>query len=453
MFKVSELVKATQGKLIQGDPRKITGGISTDSRKLKSGEVFLAIKGDNFNGHDFIARAALLKAGCIICERVKGVIPPAIAVIRVADTTIALGDIARFARLKFSLPVIAVTGSNGKTTTKDMLAWVLSGSGKTLKNEGSRNNHIGLPQTLLKVCAKDRYAVLEIGTNHFGEVKYLSDICLPQVGVITNVGHAHLEFFKDLKGVFKEKSSLLDNLKGARIAVLNADDSHLRRLTAAPARNKLPVFSFAINSPADFKASSVRIEGNRVSFKVNGKFPFLLDTPGRHNIYNALAAVAIGRIFGLSYARISKRLAAFTFPKGRLKAIRVRGLNFIDDTYNANPLSLYRSLETLNDMRAAGRKVLVLGDMLELGAQKESLHKEIAGSITNICDIFIACGKLACLAAAAAEKNGFKKENIFCCSNSLKARKLVFQNGLLCKDDLILVKGSRGMHMEEVFKV
>jgi len=453
MFKVSELVKATNGQLIQGSPEKVASGVCTDSRNLKAGEVFLAIKGDNFNGHDFIAKAARLKAGCIICEGKPCAVPAGIAVIKVADTTKALGDIARFERLKFSLPVIAVTGSNGKTTTKDMIAWVLSGQARLLKNEGTKNNHIGLPQALLKVTGKDQFAVLEIGTNHFGEVKYLSDICLAQVGVITNIGHAHLEFFKDLEGVFKEKTSLLDNLKGPRIAVLNADDAYLARLTSAQERNKLTVFSFGINNHADFKASAIRIKDNRIFFKVNGKGQFSLNTPGRHNIYNALAAVAIGRIFGLTYAQISSRLRSFTFPKGRLNLIQSRGLNFIDDTYNANPLSLQRSLETLKEMNTIGRKVFVMGDMLELGAQKESLHKEIAGSITNICDIFIACGRLARLAAAAAIKKGFKKENIFCCSNSLKARKLVFKKAFLRKDDLILVKGSRGMHMEEVFKV
>ena len=271
--------------------------------------------------------------------------------------------------------------------------------------------------------------------------------------VITNIGQAHLEFFKDQEGVFKEKSSLLDNLKRPRIAILNADDGYLARLTRRVSVRKFPVFSFAVDHQADFKASGVAIEGGQVVFKVNGKHKFVLHTPGRHNIYNALAAIACGRIFGLSYAEISHSLRNFSFSKGRLNVLKVRGLNFIDDTYNANPLSVRRSLETLKEMDPSGRKVFVMGDMLELGAQKESLHKEIAGSITSICDIFIACGRLTHLTAAAALKKGFKKENIFCCASSPQARELIFKKIPLHKDDLILVKGSRGMRMEEVFKV
>lgn len=452
MFKVSQLIEATAGKLIQGEPKKAISRICTDTRKLKEGEAFLALCGKNFDGHDFIAKAIRIKAGCLICQRINFTAPRSIAVIKVPDSTRAFGDIARFQRRKFNLPVIAVSGSNGKTTTKDMIASVLCAKANVLKNEGTKNNHIGLPETLSKINQRHDYAVLEIGTNHFGEVKYLSDICLPQIGVITNIGPAHLEFFKNLQGVFKEKTSLLSNLKGPRIAVLNADDGYLNKIIR---KNNLdyPVFSFAINSKADFKADKIELKAGKLHFRVNGKGKFVLNTLGKQNIYNALAAIALGRILGFHYTQISAVLRNFNFPKGRLNFLKLRGLNFIDDTYNANPLSVRSALETLKATSVSGRKVFLMGDMFELGAQKESLHKEIAGSITNSCDLFIACGKLARLTAISARRKGFKKENIFYCKNSKLAQELVFNKIGLRGNDLILVKGSRGMRMEEVFKV
>ena len=453
MFKVDEIVQAAKGALIQGSPENKVAGISTDSRRLQPGEAFLALRGKDFDGHDFIAEALKRKARCIIVEeKPKVLIPAGLAVIKVKDTLLALGDIARSRRQKMDLPVIAVTGSNGKTTAKEMIAWVLEANARVLKNEGTKNNQVGLPQTLIQLTKKDQFAVVEIGTNHFGEVDYLAKIARPNIGVITNIGPSHLEFLKNLKGVAREKTALLDNLARPALTLVNANDKLLRNLIRRKASCR-QILSYGIKEKSDFCASDIKFKGAKVEFKVNSKFNFELSTLGDYNIYNALAAIAVGRIFGLSYPQLRARLAAFKFPKGRLNLITSGGLRFIDDTYNSNPLSLKAALAALDAADCKGRKILIMGDMLELGKQKELLHRQIAWSITNTCDLLIAVGGLARITAGAARNHGWGPKRIFCCADSLAAKKLLFKKVSAQPDDLILVKGSRSMKMEEVLKV
>ncbi len=453
MFSVEEIVKATGGILIQGDRNDKICGISTDSRKLKPFEAFLALRGNNFDGHDFIEESLKSKISCVIVERMpENSIPSGIAVIKVKNTTLALGDIARSRRQKFNLPVIAVTGSNGKTTTKDMIAWILSSNAQVLKNEGTKNNQIGLPQTLLQLTEKDNFAVVEIGTNHFGEVDYLAKIAKPNIGLITNIGQSHLEFLNNLRGVLKEKLSLLDNLAKPALAILNADDKLLKGIITQSNKGE-HVFSYGINEKADFCASAIKLKGGKLEFKVNRKFDFALSTLGYYNTYNALGAISAGRILGLSYPEISCRLDVFKFPEGRLNLVEFKGLRFIDDTYNSNPFSLKAALTAMDAARCKGNKILIMGDMLELGRQKELLHKQIARSITNTCDLLVAVGGLARLTAQSAQKSGFKNKNIFCCDSAEEARGLLFNKISPTARDIILVKGSRSMKMEEIFKI
>ncbi len=453
MFRVDEIIQATKGLLIQGSLTDKINGISTDSRRLKPYAAFLALRGKIFDGHDFVAQALKLKARCLIVEKKPAFsIPPSVIVIKVKDTTLALGDIARFQRLKINLPVIAVTGSNGKTTTKEMIAWVLSDQVRVLKNEGTKNNQIGVPQTLIPLTKRDNFAVIEIGSNHFGEVDYLAKIARPNIGVITNIGPSHLEFLKDLKGVAKEKSTLLDNLVKPAIALLNSDDKLLKGLINRSSVGR-QYFSFGIHEKSDFHASGIKLKGGRVEFKVNAKFNFELSSLGDYNIYNALAAIAVGRICGLSYPKIRARLVTFKFPKGRLNLVEFQGLRFIDDSYNSNPLSLRVALAALAAANCEGRKILIMADMLELGKQKELLHRQIARSITNTCDLLIAVGSLARVTACAAKEDGMPAKHIFCCVDALAARDLLFKKIFPKADDLILVKGSRSMKMEKVLGV
>ncbi len=454
MFTVKEIVEATGGKLACGSPQAKVKGVSTDTRSMSSCQAFLALKGNNFDGHDFIPAALKSCPPCIIVSKLPKVkLPGNTALIMVKDTTLALGDMARFNRGKFDKPVIAVTGSNGKTSVKEMISWVLSGGWRVLKNEGTKNNQVGLPQTLLRMGRSDDFAVVEIGTNHFGEVDYLSGIARPNIGVITNVGPSHLEFLKDLDGVFNEKTRIFANLEPPAIGLVNADDPYLRPLLRRKTRGFI-LFGYGVKEKCDFCARGVKAADGKVRFRFNNhKTDFVLSTFGVHNVYNALAAIAVGRIFGLAPETISRRLRDFDFPNGRLKLVEVRGVKFIDDTYNSNPLSLNNALAALGTVKCRGRKILVMGDMLELGREKELLHRRAAGSITNICDILVTVGKLSAFTAKTAKALGFRGKNIFCCSSSAEARELLSNTISPGAGDIVLVKGSRSMKMEEVFKI
>lgn len=449
MLKINEVLKATQGKLIYAKRGLAFKGFSIDTRTIKHGEIFIAIKGDNFDGHNFINEAIKKGASCIIKDtRHKTQGTSKVPCIEVKDTTRALADIALFVRKKFNFPVIAISGSNGKTTTKEMIAWALSDKFNVLKNAGTLNNHIGLPLTLLKANAGIDISVLELGTNHFNEIKNLAKICLPNIGVITNIGPSHLEYFGDLTGVFREKYSLIKNLEEPCVGILNNDDFLLRREVLK--KNKhLFVFSFGIRNRSDFFAHSMHYSAGKTVFFVH-KQKFVLNTWGGYNIYNALIAIAVARIFGLSYGDIAKRIASFNFPQGRLKIIKFREATFIDDTYNSNPLSLKAALDTLGKINPKGRRIVVMGDMLELGHHKEILHKKAGLQAAKVCDIFIGVGPLSKFAADTARIYGTPQ--VFTCATSEEANGLLFNKIALNKNDLVLVKGSRGMKMEGAFR-
>ncbi|MCX5695552.1 MAG: UDP-N-acetylmuramoyl-tripeptide--D-alanyl-D-alanine ligase [Candidatus Omnitrophica bacterium] len=448
MFKIPELLEATGGKLISGNADIGVKSFSIDSRSLKRGEAFIAIKGEKFDGHDFIAEVIQKGASCIISQR--GEKKSQAVFIKVKDTTKALGDIARFNRNRFGhIPVIAVSGSNGKTTAKEMIACVLSSKFKVLKNEGTKNNHIGLPWTLLKLDSSVEAVVLEIGTNHFGEVEYLSGIAQANIGVITNIGASHLEYFKDLNGVFKEKATLINKLSHPAIAILNADDKFLRK-EALKLRNKPFVIGVGLKKKSDFFASDIKYISAKPGFAVNKRFRFALNTLGYYNIYNSLLAIAVGRIFGLGYSEISANLAKFSLPKGRLNLIKIKGIRFIDDTYNSNPLSMRQALGVLENISVKGKKILVMGDMLELGGLSRQLHRQALKEALKHADTLITVGAetKGCLG-----KNFKLKNNIFTCATSSEARDLLLRKVGVDPDDIVLVKGSRGMKMEEVFKI
>jgi UDP-N-acetylmuramoyl-tripeptide--D-alanyl-D-alanine ligase len=458
-MKVEEIVKAVDGRLCPGNPQSIIRGVSIDSRTIKGGELFIAIRGNRFDGHNFIPEAIRKGAKAIIASRRSRIPPKAgsggidkrISLIKVTDTRKALGKLARFHRQRFNIPVIAVTGSNGKTTTKDMLVWILSSRKKVLSNPGTQNNYIGVPLALLKLNPSHDIAVLELGTNHFGEIAYLVNIARPNFGIITNIGPAHLEHFRNLAGVYKEKMSLLENLLLPKIAVLNADQPRLRKV-----KNGKQGFSvtYGIKNKSDFQARAVKLTGkNTTEFSVNSNYRrrMRLNTIGYANIYNALAAIAVARLLGYNYESISQRLAAFVFPQGRMKLIKLNDIPFIDDTYNANPASLSEALRVLREVGVSGRRILVMGDMLELGQSSERFHRQAGIQIARTCDAFISVGSMAQIAADWAVRLGLSQERVFSCPDSQTAGNLLFQTIRPDSRDLILVKGSRLMKMERVF--
>lgn len=462
MFRLEEITGVVSGRLLSGSPQRRIGGVSIDSRTIKRGELFIAIKGKRFDGHKFIRDALKKGAGAVVSSRKCqpascGVTTDSIGFIAVSDTRKALAKLAGFHRRKFNIAVIAVTGSNGKTTVKDMLTWILSSRMNVLSSQGTQNNDIGVPLTLLRLNSSHNIAVLELGTNHFGEIAYLADIVQPNIGIITNIGPTHLEYLKSPFGVYKEKISLLSALKSPKIAVLNADDPWLSRL-----KNNKKIFTliYGVKNKCDFSATAIKRFSNRyLEFLVNskgvsGKLPhensIRLNTIGYANIYNALAAIAAARILGYNYKLLSRRLGAFVFPPGRLKFTKLKGLFFIDDTYNANPVSLSEALGILSELKVNGRRILVMGDMLELGSSKEAFHRRAAIQIARTCDTFISVGSLSRLAANRAVKLGLSKESVFSCRDSREAGSLLFKTIKPDCRDLILVKGSRSMKMEEI---
>jgi len=460
MFKVNELLEATQGRLIKGRIDTAVSAISIDSRTIKPKEIFIAIKGTNFDGHDFIGAAIKKGAGSVIIQAagIKLQIPKDIPVIKVKDTTQSLGDIARFQRKKFNIPVIAITGSNGKTTAKEMIAHVLSKRFKVLKNEGTKNNQIGLPLVLLNLNSHHDITVLELGTNHPGEIGYLANICLANIGIITNIGPSHLEYLHNLKGVLKEKYTLIENLKQPYIAILNKDDSLLKTKISQKTKNPF-IVSFGIKNKSDFFASDIKPNfypikwtSPKLEFSLNLKHKFTLKTLGYYNIYNALAAITVARTFGMGYKEIASRLADFDFPQMRFDFVEFNRIRFIDDTYNSNPFSLKEALDILNNLKTKGRKIFIMGDMLELGEHKEPFHCQAGRQVCGICDVFITVGKLSNLAAKSAGSYGFDTKNIFTCESAQEAGEILFNKISPKEDDIILVKGSRLMKMEKIFK-
>jgi UDP-N-acetylmuramoyl-tripeptide--D-alanyl-D-alanine ligase len=444
MFKVPEIIKATGGMLIQGPGSAGVGGISIDSRMVKRSQAFVAVKGDVFDGHEFVADVLAKNVRVVVVHRPVVIKDPRVSVILVKDTTKALGDLARFHRLRFKTPVIALTGSAGKTTTKEMLATVLGRKYKVLKNEGTQNNHIGVPLTLLKIKPLHQMVVLECGTNQPGDIPWLADVSRPDVAVFTNVGESHLEKLKTPGGVLKEKWSLV-SFSPKRGIVLNADDPFLYKQKK---RSKLGITTYGVKQKSDFQAADIKVKGGQcLTFRIKGKV-VELHSCGINNVYNALAAVVVARLFSVPWTEIIKALRSFEFPSGRGQILRLGRGWLINDAYNANPVSMRSALDMLNAVPADGKRILVAADMLELGERTAALHRSMGYAVaTSRVDVLITVGEWAgVMGQAARSKN--KQLLVIPCQDSEMAHKqlaAIFHNG-----DAVLVKGSRRMKMETV---
>ena len=451
-FSLREILAAVDGELILGNPGESFQGACIDSRTVKKGEIFIAIKGERYDGHDFIAEAISRGAGCIIAQRNKVLLlgqrlPQ--AVVMVKDTLRALSSLAYYHRKRFGIPVIGITGSNGKTTTKEMLSCLLSSRYNVLKNEGTQNNLIGVSLTLLRLNPQHDIAVLELGTNHFGEIRELARVAAPNVGIITNIGPAHLEFFGDERGVLREKWSLIEELAFPRIAILNSDDSLLRERINNCSEDT-QIFSFGFDSPADFPGKKVICRNKKISFWVKN-YQLQLKTCSRINVYNALAAYAASRIFSVDAYDIINKFSRFRFPDARFQAKNIRGIEVIDDAYNANPVSLRCALDAFRTFPARGRKIAVIADMLELGDKGEILHRRAGEELGRSgIDFIVGIGSLSHIACDQALSEGFNPQAVRKCSSVSDARDFI--RGLAKKGDAILLKGSRGMRLEEIFR-
>ena len=451
---IREVIRAVRGELICGSQRGEISGVSIDSRTIKKGEIFFALKGERFDGHDFLDEAIEKGAKAVVVSRKKK-LATRIAIIRVAHTLTALQELAKFYRQKFNPVVVGVTGSNGKTTTKDMLKALLLSKYKVVATTGNYNNIVGLPLTLFGIFPEAKFLVLEMGANHAGEIKRLAEISLPQIGVITNIGATHLQFFRCISNVLSAKMELVQLLPPQGKVVLNIDDFHLRNQFK---RIKREIITFGTNRQADVRASDVvasRSWGKeKLSFTVHvgrDRKEFDLYCLGRYNIYNALAAISVAKEFDISLPLMADVLREFKFPKLRMEKLKYGKVTIINDAYNANPTSVKAALSELISSFPSQRKIVVLGDMLELGTMSRKFHQEI-GKIVATSPIYslITIGEDARFIARGAREWGMERSNIF----SFKDKKFASRKlkELLKAKDAVLIKGSRKMGLEEVTK-
>lgn len=446
-MKVKEIVKITAGKLLSGDRgAEITPSrISTDTRNIGRGDFFLALKGVNCDGNDFVGEAFRKGAAGAIVSRAPAPQPGSKKIIiQVKDTTEALQKIAAYHRDSFDIPVICVTGSNGKTTAKDMISDILSVKYKVLKNEGTKNNHIGVPQTLLKLKKDHEACVLELGTNHEGEIRLLANLARPDIAVITNIGPSHLEFFGGLEGVYRAKIEILGALKGNGLLILNGDDDFLSRIRD----KRFRVVKYGFRDSNDFKAQALPPRKNRLIFAVNDRHVYELNLFGMHNIHNALAAIAVAEHFGIGYRLIREALFNFKPTLSRLNFKSINGIDIIDDSYNSNPMSMVRALEVIKHY-PAGSRWIVSGDMLELGKEAELFHRRVGESIAGSgIEGLLAMGELSKHTLDEARACGMRKDRLWHCATHEEAARILKK---VAKDgDVVLLKGSRSMKMEKV---
>jgi UDP-N-acetylmuramoyl-tripeptide--D-alanyl-D-alanine ligase len=440
---LSEIAPAL-GAIHSGKDVKIIG-ITTDTRKIKAGCLYIALSGENFDGHDFVKSAQEQGASAVIIEKPVASDLPSLLV---NDTRKALGDLAKFWLQRFDLPVIAITGSNGKTTTKEMLKSILTektSATEVLANEGNLNNDIGVPLTLFNLQAQHRYAVIEMGANHRGEIAYLTNIAQPSCATITHCAPAHLEGFGSVKGVALAKGEIFSNLTANGVAIINNDDEYatLWKKLAAPHT----IQTFSLNNNADITAIKLQLDDNSSNFILKtktGEIAIHLPLPGQHNIMNALTASACALACGCSLIEIQQGLQNMQAVKGRLQITKVNNITLIDDTYNANPASLNAALAILNKHPAPAW--LVLGDMNELGSQSANFHKE-AGKLARKMGVerLWAIGELSNYAVEGFGEGGRHFDNHQELIKSLRNK--------LSSQITILIKGSRGMQMETVVKV
>ena len=446
---IAEIAKATGAKIVQGDVTVQVSAVSTDTRTLIPGQLFFALRGERVDAHDFLPRAAAAGAAGLVAARAVAGLPAEVPLLLVDDPLLALQKLAGYNRKSYSLPVVAVTGSSGKTTTKDMIAAVLATALNTLKTPGNLNNEIGLPLTLLELSARHQAAVVEMAMRGPGEIDFLCRIARPTAAVITNIGEAHFERLGSVEAIARAKGELCEHIGPAGFALLPAESPYIRE-QAARCRGK--VFYFGADARADLRAEKIQSEGRATRFDaVMGKerFSVRLPLPGRHNVLNALAAAGVGRALGLSFAQIAEGLERVSLSGMRLEITDQEGITVINDAYNANPASMRAALDVLAQVAGPRRKIAVLGDMLELGALAAAGHRRVGEALLeNGVDYLVTVGEHAREIAAGAKENGFPAEKSRECATGEEAAAVL--KALLVPGDVMLVKGSRGMRMEKI---
>jgi UDP-N-acetylmuramoyl-tripeptide--D-alanyl-D-alanine ligase len=456
---IETIAEITLGEVLAGSSETVVSGLSIDSREVAPGALFLAMSGEHFDGHDYLLAALDAGARALMVTRTRGDITPAVeaaerlgaAVVRVNDTIAALGAIASWHRNRLTCPVVGITGSTGKTTTKDMLTSVLAQAFRVVATQGNRNNEIGVPLTVLAADPNTEVLVVEMGMRGIGQIAELALIARPTMGLVTNVGMSHIELMHDETYVADAKGELIAALPDEGRAFLNGDDAFSERIAAL---SRAPVTRYGLAESCDIRAESIELdEESRASFDVawhGGRYPVTLGVPGRHNAYNAIAAAAVALALGISCEQLALGLA-----DARLSAMRMQvfetagGVTVINDAYNANPVSMRAAVETLAGMRARGRRIAVLGDMAELGSFTELAHFQLGELVARLgIDVLVTAGPRAARIAEGARAAGMSPPAVRQCASVEEASEVL--DDLLESGDITLVKASRVMGLERV---
>lgn len=446
---ISQIATFAEARVETGDGGISVERVSTDSRSIKKGELFVALRGENFDGHKFVEDVAKSGgAGAIVDGNWSGKTPEQFAIIRADDTLLAYQNLAGNYRKSLPLKVLAITGSNGKTSTKDFSASVLGRQFRVTKTQGNFNNHVGLPRTILDATSKDEIAVWEIGMNHPGEVAPLAKIAAPDAAIITNIGVAHIEFMGSREAIAQEKGMLAEAVDSGGTVILNADDPFSEGIAG---RTQARVVFAGINDGA-LKATEIEQSAGGSEFTIlegAHRCRAQLSVPGLHMVQNALLAVAAGRAFGVPLEECAIGLATAPLTKARLQIKQVNGVQFLDDSYNANPDSMKAALQTLVELHADGKKIAILGEMRELGSETERGHQEIGQEAAALeVDHLIGIGEMGAVIANAAKRAGLKNTStVGSTSEAAELLKEIAEPG-----DLVLIKGSRLARTEDVIE-
>ena len=446
---LSEVAQVT-GAEKNSDTEIFFEGISTDSRKIQKGELFVALKGENCNGESFAKDAIKKGAAAVLVSKTAKRIPEGI-VLKVDDTLTAYRQIAGAWRNRFKIPIVAVTGSNGKTTTKDLVAAALNGLGDVQKTSGNFNNEVGVPLTLLELNDKHKAAVVEIGMRGLGQIEILAEVVKPTIGIVTNVSEAHIELLGSIENIARAKGELVEAIQEGGTIILNADNVHTAQMKNL-AKNGVKVLTYALEGEADFVAKNILIGSVSTEFTLVygcAEYDFEIPILGRHNVSNALAAIAAGYACGLTVPEVQRGFSTLTTTKMRYEVIRRDGLTIVNDAYNASPASMRVAIKTTSEVYD-GKLIAVLGDMLELGDISEQVHREIGAELVeNKFDTLITLGELGKFIAAGAREAGMK--NVYTFDTHEDAAKKILE--LVRDGDTILFKASHVMHMEKIIEL
>lgn len=448
MLKLSldEIVKATKGKLLLNNNKEVEY-ISTSSKDIKENTLFIPIKGEKYDGHAFLEDAYNNGCRIFLIDKNHEFYKKDISLIEVNDTLLALGSLARFYLDKFNVDLIGVTGSVGKTSTRDIIYSVLNEKYKTLKNELNYNNEIGIPKTLFNLDYSYEKAVIEMGIDKKGDISYFKTIAPLKHAVISNIGLSHIANFKNQEGIFHAKMEIAKDFNKENTLIVNGDDNFLKTLKD----KKLPynLLTYGFDKDNTIYCVSYEIVNGKINFKVNFKnkiYDYTIPSIAKHNIYNAMSAILIGNLYNLTYEEIKKGLESVSFTEGRLTIINKKDITIINDCYNASLDSIKSALNVLSTFKT--RKVAILGDVLETGSYEEEIHKNIGKSIIGNTDILILVGDSIKYTYDEVIKNNFNKDNIYVFNTYEDVIKNI--NSIIKKGDTILLKASHGIKLSNV---